>query len=105
MDNNLFRRAFAALAVAVRLLVPLLQERIHLSFPTEGGRAAEAFQSLFSHTDGKIRDGYCEGGCGRNVVGLQTQHSSYLWIWDEHRSHDVMVWVKKTPHQVRRHRG
>jgi hypothetical protein len=30
----------------------------------EGGRAAEAFQSLFSHIDGKIRDGY-----GRKVVG------------------------------------
>jgi hypothetical protein len=27
--------------------------------------AAEAFQSLFSHTDGKIRDGYNEDG----VVG------------------------------------
>jgi hypothetical protein len=24
------------------------------------GRAAEAFQSLFSHTDGNIRDGYGE---------------------------------------------
>jgi hypothetical protein len=59
----------------VRLLVPLLVAL----FPTEGGRAAEAFQSLFSHTDGKIRDGYGEGGCGRNnVVGPQTQHSSYL---------------------------
>jgi hypothetical protein len=28
--------------------------------PPEGGRAAEAFQSLFSHTDGKIQDGYGE---------------------------------------------
>ncbi|KAH0812360.1 hypothetical protein GEV33_010431 [Tenebrio molitor] len=37
--------------------------------PPEGGRAAEAFQSLFSHTDGKIRDGYGEDGCGRKVVG------------------------------------
>jgi hypothetical protein len=26
----------------------------------KGGGAAEAFQSLFSHTDGKIRDGYGE---------------------------------------------
>jgi hypothetical protein len=26
--------------------------------PTEGKRTAEAFQSLFTHTDGKIRDGY-----------------------------------------------
>jgi hypothetical protein len=45
------------------------KERIHLSFPPEGGRAAEAFQSLFSHTDGKIKDGYGEDGCGRKVVG------------------------------------
>jgi hypothetical protein len=37
--------------------------------PPEGGRAAEAFQSLFSHTDGKIRDGYGEDGYGRKVVG------------------------------------
>jgi hypothetical protein len=37
----------------------------------KGGRAAEAFQSLFSHTDGKIRDGYGEDGCGRKVVGTE----------------------------------
>jgi hypothetical protein len=37
------------------------KERIHLSFPLEAGRAAEASQSLFSHTDGKIRNG---DGCG-----------------------------------------
>jgi hypothetical protein len=36
-----------------------------------GGRAAEAFQSLFSHIDGKIRDGYGEDGCGRKVVGTE----------------------------------
>jgi hypothetical protein len=57
------------------------KETVHLSFPTEGGRAAEAF-SLFSHTDGKIRDGYGEDGCGRKVVGTErlilTQHSPYL---------------------------
>jgi hypothetical protein len=50
--------------------------------PPEGGRAAEAFQSLFSHTDGKIRDGYGEDGCRRKVVGTErlilTQHSPYL---------------------------
>ncbi|KAH0820640.1 hypothetical protein GEV33_002151 [Tenebrio molitor] len=34
-----------------------------------GGRAAEAFQSLFSHTEGKIRDGYGEDGCEMKVVG------------------------------------
>jgi hypothetical protein len=49
--------------------------------PPEGGRAAEAF-SLFSHTDGKIREGYGEDGCGRKVVGTErlilTQHSPYL---------------------------
>jgi hypothetical protein len=28
----------------------------------EGGRAAEDFQSLFSHTDGKIGDRYGEDG-------------------------------------------
>jgi hypothetical protein len=37
--------------------------------PLEGGCAAEAFQSLFSHIDGKIRDGYGVDGCGRKVVG------------------------------------
>jgi hypothetical protein len=26
--------------------------------PLKGSRTAEAFQSLFTHTDGKIRDGY-----------------------------------------------
>jgi hypothetical protein len=44
--------------------------------------AAEAFQSLFSHTDGKILEGYDEDGCGRKVVGTEslilTQHSPYL---------------------------
>ncbi|KAJ3616362.1 hypothetical protein MTP99_003897 [Tenebrio molitor] len=58
------------------------KETVHLSFPPEGGRAAEAFWSLFSHTDGKIRDGYGEDGCGRKVVGTErlilTQHSPYL---------------------------
>jgi hypothetical protein len=34
------------------------KERIHFSFPPEGKPADEAFQSLFTHTDGKIRDGY-----------------------------------------------
>jgi hypothetical protein len=49
--------------------------------PPEGGRAAEASQSLFSHTDGKIRVGYGEDGCGRKVVGTErlilTQQSPY----------------------------
>jgi hypothetical protein len=61
--------------------------------PPEGGGAAEAFQSLFSHTDGKIRDGYGEDGCGRKVVGSErlilTQHSPYLKY---ETYHDVMVW-------------
>jgi hypothetical protein len=52
------------------------KERIHLSFPPKGGGAAEAFQSLFSHTDGKIRDGYGEDGCGRKVVEVLTQHTT-----------------------------
>jgi hypothetical protein len=68
------------------------KETVHLSFPPEGGRAAEAF-SLFSHTDGKIRDGYGEDGCGRKVVGTErlilTQHSPYL---SYETYHDVMVW-------------
>jgi hypothetical protein len=50
--------------------------------PPEGGRAAEAFQSLFSHTAEKILDGYGADGCGRKVVGTErlilTQHSPYL---------------------------
>jgi hypothetical protein len=58
------------------------KERIYLSFPPEGGRAAEAFQSRFSHTEGKIRDGYGEDGCGRKVVRTErlilTQRSPYL---------------------------
>jgi hypothetical protein len=48
--------------------------------PPKGGGAAEAFQSLFSHTDGKIRDGYGEDGCGRKVVGTDPAY------------HDVIVW-------------
>ncbi|KAJ3621878.1 hypothetical protein MTP99_002429 [Tenebrio molitor] len=36
--------------------------------PPEEGRAAEASQSLFSYTDGKIRDGYGEDGCEKKVV-------------------------------------
>jgi hypothetical protein len=47
--------------------------------PPGGGRAAEAFKSLFSHIDGKSWDGYGEDGCGRKVVGTErlilTQHS------------------------------
>jgi hypothetical protein len=58
------------------------KEKIHLSFHPEEGRAAEAFQSFFSHIDGKIRDGYGRNGCGRKVVGTErlilTQHSPYL---------------------------
>jgi hypothetical protein len=34
----------------------------------KGERAAEAFQSLFSHIDGKIRGGYGVDGRGRKVV-------------------------------------
>jgi hypothetical protein len=49
--------------------IPYERKRIHLSFPPVGGRAAGAFQSLFSHIDGKIRDGYGVDGCGRKVVG------------------------------------
>jgi hypothetical protein len=40
-------------------------EREQFFIPPDGGRAAEAFQNLFSHTDGKTRDGYVEDGCGR----------------------------------------
>jgi hypothetical protein len=48
-----------------------------------GGRAAEAFESLFSHIDGKIRDEYGVDGCGRKVVGtaevdILTQQSPCL---------------------------
>jgi hypothetical protein len=63
------------------------------ALPPEGGKAAEAFQSLFSHIDGKIRDGYGEDGCGRKVVSTEklilTQYSPYLWY---ETYHDVMVW-------------
>jgi hypothetical protein len=54
----------------------------YISHSPGRGRAAEAFQSLFSHIDGNIRDGYGEDGCGRKVVGTErlilTQHSPYL---------------------------
>jgi hypothetical protein len=47
------------------------------SLPKGGG-----LLRLSSHTDGKIRDGYGEDGCGRKVVGTErlilTQHSPYL---------------------------
>jgi hypothetical protein len=36
--------------------------------PPEGRWTAEAFQSLFSHIDEKIRDGYGEDGCGKKVI-------------------------------------
>jgi hypothetical protein len=39
--------------------------------PPKGGGLTEAFQSFFSHNDGKIRDGYGEDGCGRKVVGTE----------------------------------
>jgi hypothetical protein len=39
--------------------------------PRKGARATEAFQSSFSHTDGK-------DGCGREVVVVGTEHSPYL---------------------------
>jgi hypothetical protein len=42
------------------------KERIYIFHSPEGGRAAKAFQGLFSHTDGKIRNGY-----GRKVVGTE----------------------------------
>jgi hypothetical protein len=39
------------------------KDGIHFSFPPpERGWTAEAFQSRFSHTDGKIRDVYAEEG-------------------------------------------
>ncbi|KAH0811991.1 hypothetical protein GEV33_010800 [Tenebrio molitor] len=57
------------LLIALIPVLPNTKERIHLSFPPEGGRATEAFQSLFSHTDGKIRDGYGEDEYGRKVGG------------------------------------
>jgi hypothetical protein len=85
------------------------KEMIHLSFPPEGGRAAEAFQSLFSHTDGKIRDGYGKNGCGRKVVGTERliYWPSILLICD--MGHTMMRWCgetsEKNPHQIRRHRG
>jgi hypothetical protein len=47
-----------------------VQEGKNTSFiPPEGGWAAEAFQSLSSHIDGKIRDGYGVDGRVRKVVG------------------------------------
>jgi hypothetical protein len=40
--------------------------------PPEGRWAAEAFQTLFSHINEKIRDGYGEDGCGKKVVGTES---------------------------------
>jgi hypothetical protein len=40
------------------------KEKDTFFIPPKGGGAAEVFLSLFSHTDGKIRDGYgAEGRC------------------------------------------
>jgi hypothetical protein len=53
---------FGYLDKKARLYKAMSKERMHLSFPQKGGRrAAESFQSLFSHTDG-IWDGYGEDG-------------------------------------------
>jgi hypothetical protein len=46
-------------------------------------RLAEAFLSLFSHTDGKIQDEYGGDGCGRKMVDsegwiLTQPHLSHL---------------------------
>jgi hypothetical protein len=60
-------------------------ERIHLSFPPLGGAG------LFSHIDGKIRDGYGEDGCGRKVVGTERLILTQPYLWYE-TYHDVMVW-------------
>jgi hypothetical protein len=56
-------------------------------YPQREGRAYEAFQGLFSHTDGKIRDGYGEDGCGRGVVGTERL---ILIILSMIRDHDMM---------------
>jgi hypothetical protein len=53
----------------------------------KGRRAYEAFQGLFSHTDGKIRDGYGEDGCGRGVVGTERL---ILITLSMIRDHDMM---------------
>jgi hypothetical protein len=50
-------------------------ERKDKSFIPPRGACSEAFQSLFSHIDGKIRDGYGEVGTERLIL---TQHSPYL---------------------------
>jgi hypothetical protein len=62
MDNNLFRRAFAALAGAVRLLVPLLQERIHLSFPPKGGRLLKLSRAFSATLTGRFGMGMVRVG-------------------------------------------
>ncbi|KAH0809843.1 hypothetical protein GEV33_012948 [Tenebrio molitor] len=78
MANNnysaLFRPVDAAYGCGHRLRSIKSEQHIFLlkgyifHSPPKGGRAAEAFQSLFSHTDGKIRDGYGEDECGMKVV-------------------------------------
>jgi hypothetical protein len=59
--------------------------------PPEVGRAAEASQSLFSYTDGKIRNGYGEDGCGKKVVGTErlilTLHLPYETYHDVKKTH------------------
>nr|KAH0808012.1 hypothetical protein GEV33_014779 [Tenebrio molitor] len=72
------------------------KEMIHLSFPPEGGRAAEAFQSLFSHTDGKIRDGYGKNGCGRKValghsarLNMEKKKTEKYHQWNGNASEEV----------------
>jgi hypothetical protein len=41
--------------------LPGEKKKIHLSFPPKGGGAAEDFQSLFSHFDGKFGMGAVRG--------------------------------------------
>jgi hypothetical protein len=74
------------------------KEGIHLS---KGERAAEAFQSLFSHIDGKIRGGYGVDGRGRKVVvpaEVDTDPAFALSvIWDIPRCDGVRKPLKKKP--------
>jgi hypothetical protein len=65
--TNPFRQGSHALQCFRHLRTKIALQK--LTDPPEGGRAAEAFQSLFCHIDGKIRDWYGVDGCGRKVVG------------------------------------
>jgi hypothetical protein len=49
--------------------LPQMRWKVYSKTRRASNLAAESFQSFCSHTDGKIRDGHGEDGCGRKMEG------------------------------------